>query len=212
VNKYIHLKIKARKLRTEGWSLDDICNNFKLSKGTVFYWIKDLPLTRPAKKCTIAAVKAIKEKFKKLRDSAYEEGLNNIQELLKDNKFRDFIIIYLTEGYRRCRNSVSVSNSNPNIIKLSYYFIKKFARNKIDLQLQIHVDQNELNVKQYWANLLSVPVDIIAVSRKSNSGQLVGRKWRSQYGVLNIRVNDTYLRSKIQAWMDFIQNEWNIAA
>ena len=44
--------------------------------------------------------------------------------------------------------------------------------------------------------------------RKSNSGQLKGRNWRSRHGVLTVCANDTYLRARLQAWIDCVQAAW----
>jgi hypothetical protein len=35
--------------------------------------------------------------------------------------------------------------------------------------------------------------------RKSNSNRMTGRRWRSRYGVLNVRVHDTLLRARLHA-------------
>jgi hypothetical protein len=46
------------------------------------------------------------------------------------------------------------------------------------------------------------------MQRKSNSGQLAGRTWRSKYGVLTVCTSDTLLRAELQAWMDCVRNAW----
>jgi hypothetical protein len=48
----------------------------------------------------------------------------------------------------------------------------------------------------------------VRVLRKSNSGQLSGRVWRSRYGVLTVRTCDTQLRARVQAWMDCVRESW----
>ena len=63
-------------------------------------------------------------------------------------------------------------------------------------------------MRQYWGSVLGVDPDQIRFLRKSNSGQLNGRKFRSENGVLTLRVYDTSLRSRLQAWMDLLKEEW----
>ena len=41
-----------------------------------------------------------------------------------------------------------------------------------------------------------------------DSNQLNKQTWRSVYGVLTVRVNDTYLMAGLQAWMDCLQEQW----
>lgn len=48
----------------------------------------------------------------------------------------------------------------------------------------------------------------ISLQRKSNSNQLRKRTWRSVYGVLTVRGNDTYLHARLQGWMECQRKEW----
>jgi hypothetical protein len=48
----------------------------------------------------------------------------------------------------------------------------------------------------------------VRVLRESNGNQMTGRTWRSRYGVLTVTVSDTYLRARLQAWMDLTQQSW----
>jgi hypothetical protein len=206
MNKYKHIRKKAMYLREKHkMTLGDICNHLKMSKTTVYYWIKDTPIPRTAKQtqAQIKGSKGSKIKWKKLREKAYLKASIDANILFKDTTFRDFITIYLCEGYRRCRNTVSVANSNKNIILLSYKWIKALSARAISFKIQIHIDQDENKLKEYWGKLLDIQKDIIKTTRKSNSGNLNGRLWRSEYGVLTIQTHDTYLRSKIQLCQRF---------
>jgi DNA-binding XRE family transcriptional regulator len=60
----------------------------------------------------------------------------------------------------------------------------------------------------FWGALLDVEPTEIKFQRKSNSGRLAGKTWRSKYGVLQVRASDTYLRARIDAWMDHIRADW----
>jgi hypothetical protein len=62
------------------------------------------------------------------------------------------------EGYKRNRNVVSLANSDPAVIKL--------------------VDR--------WIPRLTSPPDLFRFQRKSNSGSLNGRSWRSVHGALTV--------------------------
>jgi hypothetical protein len=50
--------------------------------------------------------------------------------------------------------------------------------------------------------------EMVVIIRKSNSGQLNGRKFRSEWGVFTIRANDTYFMAKIYAWLDYLKKQW----
>jgi hypothetical protein len=74
--------------------------------------------------------------------------------------------------------------------------------------VQYHADQDLVGLQDFWASQLSVEPEEIRLQRKSNSGRLSGRTWRSEYGVLNVSAGDTLFRSRLQAWMDCLQEQW----
>jgi predicted DNA-binding transcriptional regulator AlpA len=220
MKKYDHLKQKAVEWRQKGITLPEICERLSLPKTTVYYWIKDVELSEKQKKRITHSEKKI-EQYKKaaesnkknaeeLRNAAYKQGLSLAEEYFKEELFRDFIMLYATEGYRRGRNSVQVANSNPSLVKLAYYWIEKLRNKdrKIRFTLQCHIDNNEKELIKFWSDLLKIDPNMIKITRKSNSGNLSGRKWRSMKGVFSVEANDTYLHSKIEAWMDLLYKEF----
>lgn len=215
MKKYEHLRRKALELRKNGKTIGDICEMLSVGKGTAYYWIKDIPIPRTEKQTDAqkAGTKAMQLKCSSLREKAYEEGIKQYKSLMAKPLFRDFVVLYLTEGFRRTRHHVAVSNSNPNLIRLAYLWIRSLAnyKRKFDFQIQCHVDNDENELKLFWSNVLGISKEQIKIRRKSNSGKLSGRQWRSEHGVFTVRVNDTYLRSRIESWMDKIQEEWDMS-
>lgn len=94
------------------------------------------------------------------------------------------------------------------MVKLAYSWISKLGKGKLQYQLQYHADHDVEELKRYWAALLDIRPENIKPIRKSNSGQLGTRNFRSQYGLLSVRVGDTIFRSKLQAWMDYVESRW----
>jgi len=206
-----HLKRKALELRASGMALDDIVLRLALPRTTVFYWLRDLPLEGRTAKQSAArqrASDANRDNAARKRELSYTQAWEAAPQLMKDPLFRDFVVLYMAEGYRRSRNYVCLANSNPHIIRLSDTFIRRFAINRVHYSLQYHVDHEPEELISYWATLLDADPSAFRLIRKSNSGQLAGRQWRSEFGVLSVKSDDTSLRSKIQAWMDFVTQSW----
>lgn len=219
--KYDHLRAKAIELRTKHqMTLEDIVERLALPKTTVYYWIKDLPIPRTEKqnlhmdrlngKGDSSGPSAITAKYAALREQAYQQGLIELPELLKDATFRDFVVMYMGEGTKRDRNTVALVNSDVQIVQLAHKWILKLTTNKngMDYWIQYHADHDENELKAYWGEALGISPEVIKAILKTNSGQLSGRQFRSQYGLLTVRVGDTYLRARLQAWMDFIKSQW----
>ena len=122
--------------------------------------------------------------------------------------FRDFVTLYIAEGYKRSRNEVAICNSDPAIVKLANAWISRFARNPIRYNVQFHADQNVAGLIAFWADQLGVLPTVVRLVPKSNSGRLSGRTWRCEHGVLQVATTDTYLRARLQAWIDCLQTDW----
>lgn len=188
--------------------LAEICSLLHKSKTTVYYWIKDINIIVSRKPNNIAASKVLHEKYKKLRELAYTEGLEIYLVEKNNNLFRDFLVIYLTEGHRKSKNTVSIVNTNPKILKAVKPFMEKFTNNKIWYSLQVYPDTNIDKTVQYWKQYLKINDEHIRILYKSNAGNLKGRNSSVKYGIMTIGTNDTYFREKLRAWTDIVQLEW----
>jgi hypothetical protein len=206
-----YLRDKARKLRIQNkLSIVEIADRLALPKTTIWYWVGDLPLARPrrANAGQRKGNRAMREKYRRLRDQAYAEGRATFSTLAIDPTFRDFVCIYIAEGYKRDRNRVAIGNSDPRVVKLAARWIRVFACNPVTYLLQYHADQDFEQLQFFWGAELSVAPTEIRFQRKSNSGALTGRNWRSEHGVLTVHAADTLLRARLQGWMDRLQEQW----
>ena len=206
-----YVRQKARQLRVEKHlSIDEIAKRLALPKTTIYYWVKDLPLGRPrrANPGQRRGNRAMRANYRLRRAAAYAQGRLDFERFARDPTFRDFICLYMAEGYKRSRNTVGVCNSDPTIVVLCALWVRHFARNQVRYSVQYHADQNLAELQQFWGDQLSVAPEEIRLQRKSNSGRLSGRTWRSRYGVLNVYACDTLFRSRLQAWMDCLQELW----
>jgi hypothetical protein len=151
----------------------------------------------------------MQRKYRLIREEAYRQGEQEFAELaLANPDFRDFVCLYIGEGYKRSRNTVSLANSDPGVIKLANRWMYEFSRRPVGYCVQHHADQNLEALAEFWACQLDLDPSAIAFQRKSNSRQLRYRKWRSKYGVLTVRTNDTAFRARLQGWIDSLKGQW----
>jgi hypothetical protein len=206
-----YVREKARKLRVEKHlSIDEIAERLALPKTTIYYWVRDLPLGRPrrANPGQRKGNRNMRTSYAIRRVAAYAQGQIEFPRLVAEPTFRDFVCLYMAEGYKRSRNTVGVCNSDPAIVTLCARWVRRFARNPVKYSVQYHADQDLGDLRRFWADTLDVKPEEIRLQRKSNSGRLSGRTWRSRYGVLNVYAGDTLFRSRLQAWMDCLQEQW----
>lgn len=208
-----HLREKAIQLRTQhNMTLDAICERLALPKTTVYGWIKDLPIDRTEKQSLAQrhGTASMQAKYAAQREAAYQQGLTDAPMLMQDLTFRDFVVLYMAEGYKKDRNVIEFVNSDAKLVKLAHRWINTFrdSTKPIYYRMQCHVDHDEAELKAYWAEMIGIQAEAISILRKSNSGMLSGRQFRSPYGLLSVRISDTYFRAKLEAWMDFIKAQW----
>jgi hypothetical protein len=212
----VYMREKARKLRVEQrLSLLEIADRLAVPKTTAFYWIRDLPdpdikyRDTPARaRARAKAAEANRDRARANREAAYREGWDEYESLALEPTFTDFVCMYIGEGYKRCRNTVSIANSDPQVIELGDRWIRRFARNKVTYAFQYHPDQDPAYLIRFWSFRLDVDPVLFTYQRKSNSGNLSGRNWRSKHRVLTVRASDTLLRARLQAWIDRTKDRW----
>src|SRR5207253_2293311 len=97
--------------------LDDIADRLGVSRSTVYYWVKEIPITRTNRQVASQQLgtAAMQAKYAVLRQEAYDSAMAQASELLADQEIRDFVVLYLAEGYRKDRNMVAFSNSSPGM-------------------------------------------------------------------------------------------------
>ncbi|CAA9531784.1 MAG: hypothetical protein AVDCRST_MAG30-3858 [uncultured Solirubrobacteraceae bacterium] len=210
-----YLREKARAIRVEKrLTIDEIAERLALPRTTIYHWVKDIPIprARPGRPFPSEAQRrgndSMREKYRLLRESAYARGASEFDDLCAVPTFREFVCLYLAEGYKRTRHEVAICNSDPAIVALADRWIRRLAQRPPAYCVQYHADQDLRAVQTYWGEVVGVPPERIGLQRKSNSGRLAKRTWRSEHGVLTIRIGDTLLRARLQAWTDRIRAEW----
>jgi hypothetical protein len=147
--------------------------------------------------------------YRRARDGAYAEARCSFALLAEKPGFRDFVCLYLAEGSKRDRNRVSVCNSDPAIVRLCDRWLRRLTTKRRRYSIQYHADQDLEELRAFWAAELEIDAADVRMQRKSNSNNLTGRTWRSEYGVLAVTVNDTLLRARISGWMDSLKESWS---
>ena len=195
-----YVREKARELRGEQHlSIDEIAERLALSRSTVYYWVRGMPLGRRRRDNPHPGARKMLAKHRRAREEAYELGYWECPRLSRHT---------IAEGYKRDRNTVSICNSDASVMQVGTLWIRHFSRRKLSFSVQVHEDQNLAEIAEYWAVALAVSPEKIKLQRKSNSGRLASRIWRSRYGVIAVRARDTLFRARLQGWMDRLQEDW----
>jgi excisionase family DNA binding protein len=156
-----HLREKAIELRRQDLTIDEIAERLALSRSTIYCWVRDLKLSRRGMsgRQTAAqrrATASMQRRCAGRREYSYECGREEFPRLAEDPTFRDFVAMYIGEGCKRCRNRVSLGNSDPAVVELANIWIQRFAINKVSWSIQYHADQNLQMLREFWSNRLGI--------------------------------------------------------
>ena len=115
----------------------------------------------------------------------------------QDPTFRDFVCLYIAEGYKRSQAHGVDRNSDPAVVALATAWIRRLTtRPAARSGSNTTPDQDPEKLVRILEREAARAAESFRVLRKSNSNQLTGRVWRSRYGVLSVTVSDTYLRAR----------------
>jgi transcriptional regulator with XRE-family HTH domain len=160
---------KARELRAQGWTYDEIARDLTVSKSSVSLWCRDVEVDRAmwaarrdmrAKKWTPRGPNALARRRAEQIEKLYAEA----RGLLGRLDDREFLVagaaLYAGEGARR-DGAVRFTNSDPRIIAfflawLRHFFVIDESRLRLRLYLHEHLDLAAANA--FWCDVTSIPI------------------------------------------------------
>jgi hypothetical protein len=208
-----HLRDMARLLRVERrLTVDQLAKRLALPRSTVYYWVRDLPLRstepdaspRPRRQAgTFPSAKAPQQ----AQQSAYDEGLRSYDELVAEPTFRDFVCVYIIEGYKRDRRRVALANADPSVMRLAHRWIWRLTDRSPSISVQCPAGLNLKELRSFWSETVGEEVAAIRVRRGAQGGL---HRWSPAplHGVLTVSVDDRDLRARLQAWMRRTRESW----
>ncbi|MFE5598598.1 hypothetical protein ACFQ8O_05325 [Streptomyces coelicoflavus] len=206
---------RARELRRQGWTYDQIQVELGCSKSSISLWVRDLPKPERRESSEQAKLAARKrwehelairdEERRQTKDAAAQE----IGSLTHRELFMAGIALYWAEGtkdkpYDRRENVIFV-NSDPDVIKvyLAWLDLLGVERERLAYRVMIHMTADVEAAKRYWADLVGVDVSRLQKTTiKKHNPKTVRKNVGDNYrGCFVIRVSqgaDLYRR--IEGW------------
>lgn len=207
-------KVIALELRRKGYSLNEISQQVRVSKGTASAWVKDVRLNKNALSRIMHrsfvgrqnAVIVRKRKRELFLESLRQRKGEKVRSIVfsKDLKALCCSLLYWCEGGKK-DYSVRFVNSDPLLIRT---FLRLFRSSfpidekKFRACMHLHSYHEPEKQKKFWSNLTGIPEDqFLKTYRKSNSGLRV----RPDYpGCISIRYNDPSVGAELEAiWKSF---------
>ena len=213
-------RIKARQLRLDGASINEIAQKLGLSKSTVSFWCKDIRLTprqieKLVQKQLSGSYKGRLKAVEKKRYNRLQEieqlkcsGIKEIGKLNKHEFLMAGIGIYWGEGYKSL-TTAAITSSDLKIILFMLKWFKEICQiSAKDLVFRVGLNASHKCrvpvVEKYWSEKTGIPLNqftkttlIKTITKKiyNNPG--------NYYGTLRVSVRrSSRLQRKILGWIE----------
>ncbi len=218
-------KEKAIKYREQGCSYAMISEKLGLCKGTLSYWLKEIPY-KPNKE----TLQRIQFAVFKSSQIAHDRKILNIKttkrkakkEIGKITK-RDLwllgIGLYLGEGMKS-QESVRIINSDPEIIKIAIKWFKEIcglSTQNFNLAIHTYPDNNIKKTVAYWSKITEIPKSQFGktqVDKRINKS--VRKIGKLPYGTAHLTIRawgeerfGVKLHRRIMGWIEAIVDQNN---
>ncbi|MFA5063301.1 MAG: hypothetical protein WC578_04455 [Candidatus Omnitrophota bacterium] len=220
-------RIRARKFRTQGLSLREICGRIKCSKSSVSGWVRDIPLTTEQ----IARLKLKQDKGRanaanhpnspkqvwvRIRSDIITSAVKEIPAIPSGLALKIVgTALYWGEGYKAVDNMVSFSNSDPQMIALMMKFFKeicKVPKVKFRGATHIHPHLDKIKSEKFWVKVSGIPLTQFHKTQFGVSRVSKQKRDSLPLGTFSIIICDARLQSKIKGWIKGLEAWINIRA
>ncbi|MFH8800616.1 helix-turn-helix domain-containing protein [Streptomyces sp. NPDC017936] len=162
------LRQRARELRQQGWTYNQIQAELGCSKSSVSLWVRDLP--RPEPKCAPeeqrarmnAGLARLRASQDRERTETKREAAAAIGDLSGRELFLLGVALYWAEGTKdkphARRECVEFVNSDPGMITVFLAWLDLFevSRDRLHCRVMIHETADVAAAERYWADLVGI--------------------------------------------------------
>lgn len=215
-------KQKALRLRKSGKSYSQIKQLVGVSKSTLSYWLKNMPLSDDRVKMlrdwNANRIEKFRNTMRQKREDrlskTYSEEKIKILPLSERELFLAGLFLYWGEGGKTAEARLTISNTNPAIIKFFIRWLGLFKVPKSKLRIYLHL-YKDMHIKKemiFWAKILDIPLQQFQKPYIKNSA-LSGLTYKNgfNHGTCNAIIGDARLSERvlmgIKAISDYINRE-----
>ena len=208
------LREKARELRTQGLSYNEIVTQLGVAKSSVSLWVRDIPCPERFRYVHNERRQEGLRKFNEARTARHaaetEAAAAEIGELTDRELLIAGAIAYWCEGgkskpYRRSSDRVIFMNSDPGLVRFFLRFLDVVGVQRSELIFTVHIHERaDIEAAQrFWEEVTGAPGDLFSTPtlKHHNPKTTRGNTGTAYHGCLRIVVRRSgELYRKIEGW------------
>jgi len=212
-------KTRAIQLRKEGKSYSEIKETLKISKGTLSAWLSEFPLSQKRIKelrdNNPKRIESFRNTMQKKRAEKFsvssEKILKKLLPISEKELFISGFFLYWAEGSKTTTATVSLSNTDPAMLKfyirwLSLLGVKK---NKLKIHLHLYSDMDIKKALDFWSKELKIPLSQFRKPyiKESKEADII-RKGRFGHGTCNVIYENAPLWREVLMGIKYFQDRY----
>lgn len=209
---------KAKELRRAGNSYNYIADATGLSKGTLYYWLSDIPFA-PNKE-TIERIGFARARSGQIKSqqkaasifAARKMARKDIGILNKRDLFMLGVGLYMGEG-TKTHNIVRIINSDPKIIKLAIKWFTDvcgLSNKNFSIRLHLYPDNDIRASLHFWSSAIGLKKDQFQKAQiDTRKKKKVSKRGKLPYGTAHVTVKSNgqkqfgvFLARRINGWIE----------
>jgi len=211
---------KAITLRKQGMSYSQIKKILKVSKGTLSRWLRNYPLSKKRIRELRDWNEQRIEKYRKTMRRKREERLKQFYKEQKKSLFpfnaRDLFLaglfLYWGEGTKSQPTMLSVSNTDPSVIKFFITWLTKslkLPKEKLKVHLHLYKDMEIEKEISFWSDILNIPKKQFNKPYiKKSSSKRINHKGGFGHGTCNVTIGNARLAERIHMSIKAIADKY----
>lgn len=213
--------LQAIKLRKQGQSYSQIKKQLGVSKSSLSLWLRKFPLSKKR----IRELGGLNEqRIERFRNTMHAKKMSRLQRVYKEQHknllpltFRELYIaglfLYWGEGLKASPAMVSVSNSDPRVIKFAIYWFTHMlhvSAEKLRIRIHLYSDMDIYKEIRFWSKTLHISQKqfIKPYIKKTTIKSLVHKGFG--HGTCDVTFGDVSLREKIMMGIQSVSDYYTL--
>lgn len=185
---------RARQLRAESWTLNEIAAELGVAKGSVSVWVRDVafepkPRSAARRRAPNRLQVAKAEEIERLRQA----GIERIGRLSEREFWIAGVMLYAGEGAKNDQGNVLLANTDPRMIQFHLAWLRHFFEideRKLRLRLYLHEGLDLAAANDFWSNLTGIPLDQFSTPYRAVADPSI-RRTKHERGCPGVRYSST---------------------
>lgn len=209
------IKELALEMRRKGMSYSQIKEKTNVSKSTLSNWLNDLPLSKERinelRGKSPIRIEKYRNTMRAKKDARLDGVFKTLAKDLKSLSGRELFIaglfLYWGEGGKTKEAEISISNTDPAVLKFFLKWIETLGsdKSKIKARIQIYKNMNSEEEIKFWSKELGIKKDQFRKTHIKSTNRLSNYKHQFSHGTCNIHLGGRDICDRVYMGLKYIR-------